>query len=72
MAVVKYKGRDIETQSYKSDGGRWRPKAIVITFEGASARTQPVLASADAVFDEEQQADDYALKMARKWIDERG
>jgi hypothetical protein len=72
MGEVQYKGRHIETQSYKSDDGRWRPKATVITFEGGSARPHPVSAPIDVVFDTEQEADGYAVEMAQKWIDVRG
>ena len=60
------------SQSYESDGSRWRPKATVITFEGGSAHMHPVSAPLDVMFDTEQEADGYAVKMAQKWIDERG
>jgi hypothetical protein len=72
MTEVQYKGREIETQSYQSDGARWRPKAMVITFGGGSVHTQPVSAPQDVTFETEQEADAYAVKMAQKWIDERG
>ena len=64
MPDVEYKGWRIEPQSYQPDGDRWRPKAMVSIF--------PVLAPPDVVFHTEQDADAYAIKMAKKWIDDRG
>ena len=64
MPDVEYKGWRIEPQSYQPDGDRWRSKAMVSIFT--------VLAPPDVVFDTEQDADAYAIKMAKKWIDDRG
>ncbi len=64
MPDVEYKDRRIEPQSYQPDGDRWHPKAMVSIF--------PVLAPRDVMFDTEQDADAYAIKMAKKWIDDRG
>jgi len=36
MPDLEYKGWLIETQSYESEGGRWRPKALVSIHEGGS------------------------------------
>ena len=63
MPDVQYKGWQIEPQSYQPDGDRWRPKAMVSIF--------PVLAPPGVMFDTEQDADAYAIKMAKKWIDDR-
>ena len=64
MPDVEYKGWRIEPQSYQSDDDRWRPKAMVAIFS--------VLAPPDVRFDTEQDADAYAIKIAKKWIDDRG
>jgi hypothetical protein len=64
MGEVQYKGWEIEPQSYQSDGDRWRPSGRLYT--------HPVSAPLDVMFDTEQDADAYAVKMAKKWIDERG
>ena len=42
MNAVQYKGWRIEAQSYESEGGRWRPKALVSSAEGGSIRTRPL------------------------------
>jgi len=71
MPDILYKRRAIEPQSYTSDGGRWRPKALVTTSEGGSAQTEALLGPLDALFDTAQEADVYAVRMAQLWVDER-
>jgi len=70
--TTEHRGRTIEPQSYQSDGGLWRPSAIVVTNEGPSVRTRPIVAHLDTTFSTEAAAIDYAVEMAKKWIDERG
>jgi hypothetical protein len=67
-----YKGWVIESQSYKSDGDRWRPKAPVSVFQGGSVRVHQVPAPLDATHDTAEDANAYAVAMAKKWIDDRG
>jgi len=62
----------IKTQSYKSDGNRWRPKALVSVYQGGSVRVHQVPAPLDATHDTEEDANVYAVAMAKKWIDDRG
>ena len=69
---VRYKGWVIEAQSYKSDGNRWRPKALVSVYQGGSVRVHQVPAPLDATHDTEEDANAYAVAMAKKWIDDRG
>jgi hypothetical protein len=69
---VEYKGWVIEAQSYKSDGNRWRPKALVSVYQGGSVRVHQVPAPLDATHDTEEDANAYAVAMAKKWIDDRG
>jgi hypothetical protein len=72
MGKVQHKGREIKPQSYKSDGDRWRPKALLSIFEGGNLHMHPVMAPLTVMFDTEQDADTYAIKMAKKWIDDKG
>ncbi len=72
MPDVQYKSWVIEPQSYKSDGERWRPKALVSIHEGGSVRVHHVAAPLDVMRDTEADADAYAVEMAKKWIDDRG
>lgn len=66
---VQYKGWQIEPQSYHSDGARWRSKATVS--RDGSLHTHPVFASLSMMFDTKELADAYAVKSAKKWIDDR-
>jgi hypothetical protein len=70
MPDVAYKGRLIEAHSYKSDGDRWQPHALVITHEGRSTLTHHVSALPNEMYDTEEQANAYAVLMAKKWIDD--
>jgi len=69
---IVYRGRTIEPQAYQSDGEQWRPKAIVVTHEGGSVQTLPIVSHIDTMFATEAEANAYAVEMAKKWIDERG
>jgi hypothetical protein len=69
--TAEHRGRTIEPQSYESDDGLWRPKAMVVTNEGGSVHTLPIVAHLDTTFATEREANSYAIEMAKKWIDER-
>jgi hypothetical protein len=71
MPDLEYKGWLIETQSYESEGGRWRPKALVSIHEVGSVRIRP-LTSFKEMRETEADANTYALVMAKKWIDDKG
>jgi hypothetical protein len=70
--AAEHGGRTIDPQSYETDGGQWRPKAIVATHGGGSVHTLPIVAHLDTTFATEAEANAYAVEMAKKWIDERG
>ena len=72
MPDVQYKGWRIEAQSFKSDGGRWRPKALVSIDEGGRLRLPHVPAPLDVMCDTAAEANAYAVQMAKKWIDDKG
>src|SRR5229473_849016 len=58
MPDVQYKSWVIEPQSYKSDGERWRPKALVSIHEGGSVRVHHVAAPLDVMRDTEVDANE--------------
>ena len=62
----------IEAQSYESDGKRWRPKVFASAVEGGTLHMRAVRAPLDVTFDNERDADAYAVTMAKKWIDDKG
>ena len=71
MNATKHKGWLIESQSYESDGKRWCPRALVSVFDGGRAYTHTLLALLSVTFDAAPDADDYAVRMAKTWIEER-
>ena len=60
----------IEAQSYESDGTRWRPHAVVIIHVSRNIREHHESALPDVMCDTEQDANAYAVAMAKKWIDD--
>ena len=72
MSETEHKGWQIESQSYESDSNRWCPRALVSVFEGGRFYTHNVLALLSVTFDTALDADDYAVKMAKTWIEDRG
>lgn len=72
VAEEQYKGWTIRTLSYLSVGDRWRPLALVRTYDVGSVILHQVPAPLDVMFDTKQEAEAYAVKMAQKWVDDRG
>ena len=68
---IQYKGWKIEAHSYKTDGAQWRPYAVAIAYVGCSTRQHHVSAPPDIAGDTEQDANAYAVVIARKWIDDQ-
>jgi hypothetical protein len=68
---IEYRGHFIEVQSYESDGGRWRPKALVSIYQAGTLHQKWVTAPVDVLCDSEEAADTYSLAMAKKWIDDK-
>ena len=70
MRVTVHMGWQIESRSYKADSDRWWPRALVSIFEGGRFRTHDVRALLTVTFDTARDADDYAVRMAKKWIED--
>jgi hypothetical protein len=66
---VEYKGWVIEAHSSNSDGDRWRPHGLAIMHVGSSTREHHVSALPNVMYDTEQDANAYAVEIAKKWID---
>jgi hypothetical protein len=71
MSVTEHKGWQIESRSYEADGNRWYPRALVGVFDGGRLYTHDVVALLNLTFDTALDADDYAIKMAKAWIEDR-
>ena len=70
MRATVYLGWQIEPRSYRGEADRWWPRALVSIFEGGKFCTHDVRALLSVTFDAARDADDYAVRMAKKWIEE--
>ena len=70
MSMTEHKGWQIESRSYQGDANRWCPKALVSLFQGGGFSTH-VRALLSVTFATARDADDYAAKMAKTWIEDR-
>jgi len=66
---TEHKGWQIQPQSCKPNGARWCPKASVRIVERGTLHMQ---ITPDRMFDTKQDADAYAVKMAKELIDDHG
>ena len=71
MSMTEHKGWQIESRSYQGDANRWCPKALVSLFQGGGFCTHDVRALLSVTFATARDADDYAAKMAKTWIEDR-
>jgi hypothetical protein len=71
-AEGKYKGYLIRANSYRLPTGKYAPRVRLIWSEGDLVKEQPISADqTDAEFVSEEEADDYAIRLALTWIEER-
>jgi hypothetical protein len=70
MSTTVYLGWQIEPRSYRGESDAWWPRALVSVFEGRRLRTHDVRALLSVTFDAARDADDYAVRMAKKWIED--
>jgi hypothetical protein len=61
----------IESRPYEASGDRWRPRARVSRLDGGRICTHDVRAVLSLTFETAQAADEYAVRMAKAWIEER-
>ena len=66
---IDYKDCTIEVETYQSDGGRWRARAIVSQGGGAGANTRTVPDLDPTTRATEGEARDRAVALAKMWID---
>jgi hypothetical protein len=72
MLTLRYKTWNIEPQSYQSDANLWRPRAVVSVSDAGSLHMHTVAAPTSVMCATEHDADTFAVRMAKRWIDERG
>jgi len=71
MSMTLHMGWQIEPRSYRGDFDCWCPRALVSIFEGGRFCTHDVRALLTVTFDTARDADGYAVRMAKTWIEER-
>ena len=69
VSAIEHQGWQITPHSYEVDGARWCPKALMRNVARESLHTQVALAR---MFDTKQDADAYAVEMAKRLIDNHG
>jgi hypothetical protein len=71
-AEGKYKGYLIRANSYRLRTGKYAPRVLLIWSEGDSVKEQAISADQpDAEFVSEEEADEYAIRLALTWIEDR-
>ena len=69
---IRYKNYPVRVCSYELKAGGWVPQVIVF---GSTNRRKvehpPLLAPKDVTFSTRQQADEYALGIARRFVNQR-
>ena len=53
---IEYRGHFIEVQAYQSDDQRWRPKALLSTYQGGTVHQHSVSAAVEVSFESEDDA----------------
>jgi hypothetical protein len=71
MSATEHRGWLIDPRSYKGDDEQWCPRALVSRVERGRFCTHDVRALLSMTFDSAWGADDYAIKMANTWIEDR-
>jgi hypothetical protein len=67
---LSYQGFTIELFSLALPGKRWRPRAILYYERDGAMNTLPTMSAPDDLtFPTEEEADHYAVDMAKRWID---
>jgi hypothetical protein len=71
-AEGKYKGYLIRANSYRLQTGKYAARVLLSWSEDDSVKEQPISADQpDAEFASEEEADDYAIRLALTWIEDR-
>ncbi|MEX0877454.1 MAG: hypothetical protein WDZ40_01160 [Candidatus Spechtbacterales bacterium] len=65
---IEYKGYKITSQSYQDDeSGKWVPSVLIVPMDEAQNSEMPM--SWEREFDEQAEADDFALEGAQFYVD---
>ena len=68
----EHKGWQIEVNSYRSEGDKWRPNIRFWARIAGSAREKSLVVPAHRLFDTERESDEYGCQQASDLIDING
>ena len=71
MHAIPYKNYLIRDDSQRLKSGGWKPRAWVVPPRGSSGARQPVFPPTETR-PTLQQANQYAIELAKQWIDAQG
>jgi len=71
MQAIPYKNHLIRPDSPALASGGWRPRAWVVSPRGSRRAQHPIFPPGESR-PTLQQANQYAIELAKKWIDEQG
>ena len=71
MRLIVHMGWQIEPRSYEAGSNCWWPRALVSIFEGGRLCSHDVRALLSVTFDTAHSANEYAVRMAKRWIEDR-
>jgi hypothetical protein len=71
MSVIEHKRWQIESRSYRTAANRWCPRALVSLSERGRFCTHDVRALLSLTFENVRDADEFAIKMAKTWIEDK-
>jgi hypothetical protein len=66
-----YRDHVVELASEQSRPGEWAARATIVFEQNKKVKKIPIFGRRRATFDTQQQADSYAMELAKLWIDGR-
>ncbi len=66
---VEYKGYTVRAIAEERDENRWKPRSTVSRAEKGSLKVIPLYGPPELTFKTSEEAEDYALKLAKVWVD---
>jgi hypothetical protein len=66
---VEYKGYTVRAIAEERDENRWKPRPTVSRAEKGSLKVIPLYGPPELTFKTSEEAEDYALKLAKVWVD---
>lgn len=71
MPSRTYRGHRVEFDAERKRNGQWVARATIVIVEHGREKRIPIFGRRRGSFDTEEQANDYALELAKMWIDGR-